>query len=228
MTYTTLPDLDHTLLDSDASELAAYNSTLRGCGVGAPGVHFDTYQQINGALWAAVERGEILPDDLRTQRFELFAAQIGLDADPETMADAFVHGLGNNGDLYPGARAVLEKLAATKTLALITNGLSKVQRTRIERLGIGHYFDAIVISAEVGFTKPGAEIFDIAFDCLGHPAKDTVLMVGDSLSSDIRGGSNYRIATCWYNPNGKTAGPDDRVTHVIKSLAYLPILVECG
>ena len=222
MAYTTvLFDFDHTLLDSDASEVAAYRQTLSNQGVANPARYFARYKQINAGLWAAVERGELLPGDVRSRRFELFVAELGLAADPHVMADDFAAGLGGHGDLYPGARQVLEQMAVLATLAMITNGLSEVQRARIERLDLEAYFDTVVISAEVGCTKPGREIFDITFEQLDHPARETVLMVGDSLSSDIRGGANYGLATCWYNPDGKTSGPDDQVTHEIASLGEL-------
>ena len=114
------------------------------------------------------------------------------------------------------------------SLALVTNGLSEVQRTRIERLDLGRYFDAVVISSEVGAAKPSTEIFDLAFELLGSPAKASALMVGDSLTSDIQGGINYGIATCWYNPNHHGAGESDRLEGFdfeIDSLDLLPGIV---
>ena len=227
MTYSTfLLDLDHTLLDSDTSEIEAYTRTLRNQGISNPMVHFPTYKTINLGLWAAVERGDMLPGDIRAKRFELLLDELGIAGDPDVMADDFVAGFAAFGDLYPESRGVLDELAAVASLALITNGLSEVQRPRIDRLGIEKYFDAIVISAEVGVTKPGPRIFDLAFDRLGNPPKGTAVMVGDSLSSDIRGGADYGIATCWYNPNGKVAGPDDVITHEIKTLGELPALAS--
>ena len=223
MTYTTiLLDIDHTLHDSDTSEVEAFSATLRNQGISDPMAHYAAYQEINLGLWAAVERGEILPAAVRSKRFELLMSELAMDGNIEQMADDFVVGFATYGDLYPGARQVLDELETRASLALISNGMSEVQRPRIERLGIEHYFDAIVISAEVGVTKPGTRIFDIAFERLGNPPKDTVLMVGDSLTSDIKGGANYGIDTCWYNPNGKIAGPDDVITHEIKSLEELP------
>jgi len=215
---TVLLDFDHTLLDSDTSEIEAYKLTLHNQGVSDPMQHFDSYKRINMALWSAAERGEILPKDVKTTRFELMASELGCEWDIDRMAEDFVVGFASYGDLYPGAIEVLEELAPRVSLALISNGLSEVQRPRIARLGIERYFDAIVISAEVGTTKPGNEIFDITFEMLGSPPKDTAVIVGDRLSSDIRGGAAYGIATCWYNPNGATAGPDDVITHEIKTL----------
>jgi 2-haloacid dehalogenase len=108
---------------------------------------------------------------------------------------------------------------------MVTNGLSDVQRARIERCGLDDYFDAVIISSEVGHTKPRGEIFDIAFERLGNPSRSSAVMIGDSLTSDIRGGSDYGIATCWYNPHGSPAGDSDVITHEVAALADLPHVV---
>ncbi len=220
-----LLDLDHTLLDSDTSELSAFEQTLLAAGVSDPENHIDAYRSINLDLWAAVERGEILPQQVKTRRFERLASQQGFDVDASQMAKDFVKGLGSNGELYEGARDVLHELSEQASLALITNGLSEVQRARIERLDIEKYFDAIVISAEVETAKPGTRIYDLTFAALGDPQKHTSLMVGDSLSSDIQGGTNYAIDTCWYNPKEKTRKPTDQITHEIRDLRELLGLV---
>jgi 2-haloacid dehalogenase len=225
--YTTvLFDLDHTLLDSDTSEALAFELALHTIGVEDPAEHFAEYDRINRALWAAVERHELMPGQVRTTRFEQLIAAAGLDADPRALADTFAAGLGCHGELYPGALEMLDALAARSSLALVTNGLADVQRARIERLGIAQYFDAVVISAEIGASKPSTGIFDIAFDRLGSPAKGDALMVGDSLSSDIQGGVNYGIATCWYNPRRRAPDVALCFEHEIVALADLPHVVQ--
>jgi YjjG family noncanonical pyrimidine nucleotidase len=222
MRYSTfLLDLDHTLFDSDTSEAAAFAQTMAVAGVDEPADYADAYRSINLELWAAVERGEMIPQQVRTRRFERLVEEHDIDADPLQLADEFVSGLGCNGELYEGARAVLEELSDTVSLALVTNGLSEVQRARIERLGINDFFDAVVISAEVGAAKPGTEIFDIVFDALDNPPKDASVMVGDNLSSDMQGGANYGIATCWYNPGGKSDKQGGQVVHEISGLEEL-------
>jgi len=223
---TVLLDFDHTLFDFDASEAAAFSLTLASAGADEPETHLDTFRHINGRLWADVERGLTNPARVQVARFEQLVEATGLDADPIAMAETFTEGLGANGELYEGAREVLACLAENCALAMITNGLSEVQRPRIERLNIGQYFDAVVISAEVGHTKPRVKIFDIAFAQLTSPAKATTVMVGDSLSSDIDGGSNFGVATCWYNPHDKTAAPKHRITHEVTTLEQLPALVN--
>lgn len=223
-----LLDLDHTLLDSDASETLAFERALASAGIADPGRYLPAYGQINRALWARVERGEIIADQVRTVRFEQLIVTTGIDASPEALADAFASGLGAYGELYPGAREVLDALDAESTvsLALVTNGLSDVQRARIERLGLGRYFDVIAISSELGTAKPAPAIFEIALAGLGAPAKRSALMVGDSLSSDIQGGRNAGIATCWYNPQRRPGGADGLVDHEIATLDTLLAFVR--
>lgn len=225
MPYTTLLfDLDHTLFDSDASEAEAFDITMRAAGLSDPASAFDAYRRINGALWEGVEAGTVQPIEVRTLRFQRLFDEIGIDADVDGMADLFVRSLGDHGDLYPGTRQVLDHLAGRARLALVTNGLSDVQRARLARLEIDDLFEAVVISSEVGVTKPRPEIFQAAFDRLGGPPKHSALMVGDSLTSDIAGGIRFGIDTCWYNPN--RAGRNGfEVTHEVTDLAAVRELV---
>jgi YjjG family noncanonical pyrimidine nucleotidase len=225
MRYTTLLfDLDHTLFDFDSSEAAAFASTLARAGVVSPNGHAGTFSEINVALWAEVESGNLTPNEVRILRFEQLVDRTAIDADPAVMADDYVAGLGAFGDLFPGARDLLEELSPDAELALISNGIGEVQRTRIARLGLERYFAAIVISGEVGTAKPGTEIFDIVFDHLGTPDKQSTLMIGDSLTSDITGGINYGIDTCWYTPNGATDAPTSG-TYRVSSLDEIPPIV---
>ena len=227
MRYSTfLIDLDHTLFDTDASEVAAFDETMRAAGIAEPDRYLEDYQRINLALWAEVERGERATSEVRTLRLERLVSEFSIPADPLQLADDFVAALGTNGDLYDGAREVLEELSENASLAMVTNGLGEVQRVRIERLGLDDFFDAIVISAEVGAAKPGKEIFEITFDALGSPELDTAVMVGDNLSSDIEGGIGYGIATCWYNPKQLSRTSDADIAHEIRDLSeLLPLVV---
>jgi YjjG family noncanonical pyrimidine nucleotidase len=229
MRYTTLLfDLDNTLFDAQTAELLAFDHALKAGGIESPRQYLPTYVEINDALWAAVERQELTPNQVQARRFADLVEAAELDADPGVLADEFVEGMGAFGDLYPGAREVLERLSSVATLALLTNGLGEIQRARIVRLGLQPLFAAIVISGEVGTAKPGSEIFDLTFEALDRPAKRSALMIGDSLSSDIAGGDNYGISTCWYNPHRKPAGPQAGVDHEIVSLDELPELAATG
>ena len=228
MPYATLLlDLDHTLFDSDASEALAFAQALAAVGIDEPARYFPTYDAINRRLWAAVERGELPTAAIKVVRWERLVATAALDADPQVLADAFLIGMGQHGELYPGAREVLAALAARADLALglVTNGLSEVQRARIARLELDAYFDAIVVSSEVGVAKPAPAIFDVAFAQLADPPRASAVMVGDSLTSDLRGGRAAGIATCWFNPHGKPAADRALIDHEIAALTELLALV---
>jgi 2-haloacid dehalogenase len=222
---TVLLDFDYTLLDSDASSQAAFHQLMTACGVTDPREHFAAFEVINMALWRQVEDHTLTPDEVHVSRFELLAPTIGSPLSPQRMADIYSEGMGANGELYPDALELLDTLAGRVSLAMVTNGVGAIQRARVARLKLDQYFDAIVISGEVGTAKPGAAIFDITFERMGGPSKADVLMVGDSLSSDIRGGSNYSIDTCWYNPAGGSVERGAAPTHVIEGLKDLSMVV---
>ncbi len=224
---TVLFDLDHTLFDSDASEAQAFAHALASAGIGDPDRHFSAYGAINRALWAAVERGELTACEVKVRRFEELVRAADLGAEPHALAEAFATGLGQFGALYPGARELLTALAARGdvALALVTNGLSEVQRVRVARLALADYFDAIVVSSEVGVAKPAPAIFDVVFAQLGGPARTTAVMVGDSLSSDLQGGRTYGIATCWYNPHRRAAADRALIDHEVDTLDGVGALV---
>lgn len=205
MPFTTiLFDLDHTLLDSDQSERLAFADTMVNIGIESNDEHLATYQRINSSLWKRVELGELSPNEVKHLRFGQLLQVLDVDADAGHMAEHYVGALGAHGQLYPGARELLDTVAGNAELALITNGLSSVQRARIERLGLADYFSAVVISGELGIAKPDPAIFHHLFAELDHPPIDECIIIGDSLSSDIAGGHNAGIATCWFNRSGSS------------------------
>ena len=231
MPYSTvLFDLDHTLLDSDASERLAFEATARSVGIDDPNRHLAAYQALNRALWKKVERGELSPNEVKTKRFEELISLICADVDPVAMSEEYVNNLGAHGDLYPGAIDVLEAVAETSELALITNGIGAVQRARIERLGIGGFFSAIAISGELGVAKPDPAIFEHVFGMLANTQDRSAggdrgaVIVGDSLSSDIMGGHNAGIATCWFNRLNETRGPIEPTMEVTALPQVVPAL----
>jgi 2-haloacid dehalogenase len=208
VTYTTvLFDLDHTLLDSDASETLAFDATMTELGVDDPAQHLGTYRSLNQALWKEVELGRLSPNDVKTLRFEQLFATLEIDGDAAQVGEMYVRGLGEHGELYSGALDMLRAVGEFAELGLITNGIGSVQRTRIARLGLDSHFAEVAVSGELGVSKPDPRIFDHLLSSLNHPDTDTTIIVGDSLSSDIAGGHNAGIATCWFNRFSAESGP---------------------
>jgi YjjG family noncanonical pyrimidine nucleotidase len=225
MRYTTLLfDLDNTLFDAASCEPAAFDYALAAGGVTDPGRYWETFTEINNALWDAVVRQELTPNEVQARRFGDLVAAAELAADPGLLANEYAVGMGAFGELYPGARDVLDRLSQKARLGLVTNGLGVVVRARVARLELEPLFDAIVISGEVGVSKPDAAIFELAFEALGRPAKPTALMIGDSISSDITGANNFGIAACWYNPASKPCPDGVNIDHEIVALDELSAL----
>lgn len=220
-------DFDHTLLDSDTSLAGAFDRSMRSAGLhDADEIArcYPDFDRINQALWRQVEAQQISPNDVRVRRFEELIGALGLDGDAVAMADAFVEGLIVCGELYDGARELLDHLAGRCRLGMVTNGIGRVQRGRLERLALGSSFEAVVISGEVGTSKPGSEIFDITCEAMGVADRSSVLMVGDSLPSDIRGAMNASIDSAWFNPNRQEAPADVVATHVVQHLGEIAAL----
>lgn len=190
-------DFDHTIFDSVESERLAFAETMQNAGIEVTADRFAQYQQINGELWRSVERGERTPDQVNVARFAYFVSTIGVDADPQALSDAFPSGLARHGELYPGVGEVLAKLAAAVPLVMVTNGISEVQRARIERLNLDQYFQDYVISGEVDVGKPDPSIFAMALDKLDALRANQVLMVGDSYTADVVGAHAAGIDIAW-------------------------------
>lgn len=220
-----LLDADGTLFDYDRSEAIALARSFRDIGVAFDPAYLPVYRDINGRLWKEFEQGEVTQARLRTKRFELLAEAMEIDVDLELLSRRYLIRLAEGTDLMAGAEALLQALHGRVGLLLITNGLAEVQRPRLVRSTIGHFFSHLIISEEVGSAKPHRPIFDVAFSRMSHPPKEQVLIVGDGLSSDIQGGSDYGIDTCWYNPERRSRPLGVQVTHEIDALdRLLPIV----
>ena len=221
-------DADNTLFDFDRAEHDALELVLVDLGAAYDESYFEVYQQINKACWRAFENGELPKNQLRTIRFERFFAHYGLVADPGDVSRKYLQKLSESAHLLEGADDLLLRLSNDYRLALVTNGLKEVQRPRFARSGIEHYFELIVVSDEIGVAKPERGFFDYVFRQIGGPRPDRVLIVGDNLNSDIRGGIQYGIDTCWYNPNGFRGEITVRPTYTIQKLEELPSILLNG
>ncbi len=208
MKYKTLLfDLDGTILDYAKSEAAALLGAYRIVfGTNPPYELLPMYQKINSSLWKEFEKGTIPIQKLKSKRFSDLFDSFKLKADPEVFSEIYLKELGEGGYLLHGALAVLESCTGRFRIGAITNGIGNVQRSRIKKAGIGKFFETVVISNDVGIAKPAPGIFAIALENMNLYNKKEILMIGDSLSSDILGGINAGIDTCWLNPLNKEPG----------------------
>ena len=198
--YCLLFDVDGTLLDFNAAEDGALRDTLAHFSLPNTEDAVSQYHDINNALWAALEQGKVRQDKLVIQRFEKLLAAFGVQGNPVEINDYYLTQLSQRADTFPGAEEALEELAEVATLAVVSNGVEKVQAGRLEKSGLGRFFDGVFVSGRVGATKPARKIFDTALNTLGIENRKKVLMIGDSLKADIAGGTE-RVST----PAGATS-----------------------
>ena len=214
-------DADGTLFDYDRAERTALEQALAQIGVSFEPGHLATYRRINQALWQGVEKGEIKPAVVKVRRFELLLEAIRVTHSPAALSAGYLECLANCSELVEDAAAVLGALHRKYRIAILTNGLTVVQRGRLGRSVIRHHVSDIIISEEIGAAKPAKEFFDTAFARLGNPSKREVLMIGDGWASDIQGAVQYGIDACWYNPGRKPRPANHQITREIASLSEL-------
>lgn len=196
-----LLDADMTLLDFERSEREALRRTLEKHGLPCTPEVEATYLKINRALWDAFARGEVDQDFLAAERFDALARVSNMDWVGARVNRDYLNGLSEEAHLLPGAMEFCRALKEMGlTLAIATNGMPVAQRGRYIRTGLDQVIPHLFISMELGVQKPMAAYFDKVCEALGITDRSRVVMVGDSLTSDIMGGNNAGIDTIWYNP----------------------------
>ena len=226
--YCILFDADNTLLNFDAAENKALAETLVNYGIEPDAETVQTYRTINEELWRQLEKGQIRREKLFGERFSRFLKAIDAAGDGVEMNRYYLEQLSTHPDLMSAeVLDVLRELSEVATLAIVSNGAQKVQTRRLAESGVMNFMEDVFISEKMGCEKPNARIFDAALRALGVENREHVLMVGDSLASDIQGGSNAGLDTCWYNPN-HTENPGKVIpTYEIASLEELyPLVME--
>ena len=221
-----LLDLDDTILDFHQSEYYAIRKTLRAFGIDPTDDICDLYSRINLAHWKALERKEITRQQLEVSRFEQLFSQLGVSADAAACGMLYYENLSAGHYFLEGAQEAVKKLSGKYRLYMVTNGTSCVQHRRIASSGIAPLFQDIFISQEMGADKPDMVFFENAIARIPDFDATKAMIVGDSISSDIRGGKNAGIATCWINPKGKTAPEHTLPDYQIQSITQLEALLE--
>lgn len=221
-----LLDLDDTLLDFHRAEAAALRRALRKMGLDPTEEVISLYSAINKHHWELLEEKKITRPELLIRRFEVLYDRLGLNLSGAETQKYYGKFLGEGHFFIPGAEALLEALRGKYRLFLVSNGNIPVQNSRLDSAGIRGYFENIFISEAVGVNKPERAFFDHCFAAIGGFVPEEAIIVGDSLTSDIRGGLNAGIRTCWFNPTGAPGRQDIVPHHQIRALEELPALLE--
>lgn len=219
-------DADNTLFDFDRTMENALESAMQYADLPFEADFHQIYQEINHQCWSDFEHGKITKNELRTLRFSLFFEAINVKYSPDLFEASYLNYLAQGAFLIDGAQALLEELHGEFRMGLVTNGLKEVQRPRLAKSGLQHYFDVVVVSDEIGHAKPHAAFFDYAFAEMRHSRREEVLMIGDNLNADIKGAAEYGLDTCWYNPQQLPNNLGIQPTYQINNLHNLRSLLS--
>lgn len=219
-------DLDDTLFDFHKAEKIALTKTLVHFGIDPTEETLALYSAINAAHWKRLELGEISREEVKVGRYRELFKTIGVECDP-VKATAYYESMLAIGHYFmPGAPEMLEELYGKYRLYIVSNGTAKVQEGRIGSSGIAKYMDGIFISQILGANKPDKQFFDICFAEIPDFSLSETVIIGDSLSSDIKGGINAGITTVWFNPKGIENDNDIKPDYTIKELSEVPGLLS--
>ena len=209
-------DIDDTLMDFQQGNRNAVNRLMDELGYHHPD-RYEQYEAINRKCWAELEAGQLSQGQLRMARFVRFFDRYPVPGDPKAAADRFVQLLGAQSILLPHALETVERIAARLPVAVVTNGMTYIQRNRLALSPLRDLVSEVVISEEAGVSKPRPGIFLLALERLGVRPREA-LMVGDGVNSDIRGANAAGIDACWYNPSGAALPEGVHAEYVIADI----------
>ena len=221
-----LLDLDDTILDFHKAEHIALSKTLRELGLEPTETVLARYSLINKAHWERLERKELTRSQVLVGRFAQLFNEYGIAVDPARCAKLYETNLSNGHYFLPGAEEALAALSKKYKLYLVSNGTAIVQAGRLKSANISHYFAKIFVSQEVGADKPDKLYFDRVFSQIDGFDPKKAIIVGDSLTSDIQGGLNAGILTCWVNPQHKQAKAELQPHYQIEGISQLEALLN--
>lgn len=221
MIKTVLFDLDETIYNFKMAERIAVSKTLRELGVEPTDYVVSQYSKYNQSQWKRLELGEITRQQVKENRYQLLFDELGVDISPKLATTIYEKNLAQGHYFIDGAEEMLKSIYKDYDLYLVSNGSKNVQDGRLASSGIAKYFKGIFISEVVGFDKPNIEFFNICFNSIPNLEKEKTVIIGDSLSSDIKGGNNAGIKTMWFNPNNSDNTTNLRIDLEIHSLSEI-------
>ncbi len=218
-------DLDDTILDFRKAEYVAIGKTIRDFGVEPTDEVRQRYHVINKWHWEQLELGKLTRAEVLENRFKVLFQELGVEVDATRCARTYEKNLSMGHWFLPGAEEAVDRLSKKYRLFLASNGTASVQKGRMTSANLYRFFERVFVSQEIGHNKPSKAYFDACFAQIPGFDPKRAIMVGDSLSSDIRGGINAGIATVWVNPEHKDCG-DVKPDYEIESLSQLEALLE--
>ena len=218
-------DLDDTILDFKKAEYIAIGKTISDFGVEPTDAVRHRYHEINKWHWEQLELGKLTRAEVLENRFKVLFTELGVEVDATAVARTYEKNLSQGHWFLPGAEEAVDSLSKKYRLFLASNGTASVQKGRMTSANLYRFFETVFVSQEIGHNKPSKAYFDACFATIPGFDREKAMIVGDSLSSDIKGGINAGIKTVWVNPDHKPYG-DIRPDYEIEALHQLPALLE--
>lgn len=218
-------DLDDTILDFHTAERVAISKTIREFGVKPTEEILSLYHEINKWHWEQLELGKLTRAEVLVNRFGVLFEKLGAAVDAPRCAKIYEKNLSTGHWFLPGAEEAVERLSKKYRLFLASNGTAVVQKGRMTSANLYRFFETVFVSQDIGHNKPSKAYFDACFASIPGFDKERAMIVGDSLSSDIKGGINAGIKTVWVNPDHKDSG-NVKPDYEIEYLYQLESLLE--
>ena len=221
-------DIDGTLLDFTVAESYALKRCFRLFGLGeCTDEMVARYSVINRKYWKMLERGEITKPEVLHRRYAEFFTQEGIPLpDIDALNREYQVLLGDKIVFHDDGLQIVRQLRPLVRQYAVTNGTVRAQRKKLRLSGLEDVFDGVFISDEIGYEKPTTDFFDVVFRAIGPVPKDQVMIIGDSLTSDMQGGNNAGIRCCWYHPRQDHRDTGSlRLDYEIADLHEIPALL---
>lgn len=219
---TILWDVDNTLLDFDYSCRGALKQGFYTMGIEITEEMIERYFQINDGYWKRFEKGEVTKEQVLNNRFADFFKEYDLLDYPQVSVQAFRQeyqkNLVNIYSYLDDSLTICKALQTKFKQYIVTNGVASTQRSKIGLSGFSEVMEDLFISEEIGAPKPHAEFFENCLSKIEEKNRSKILLVGDSLSSDIKGANMAGIKACWYNPKEKELPAEYSVDYEITDL----------
>lgn len=215
-------DADDTLFDFPKSAAQAFSVMCQSNDIPETPETYQLYDAINAVLWAEFEQGKISKDFVTHERYVRFLRHLNLNRDPSKCNRDYLSALGEATFPLPHAEEVCQTLFDRgHLLYIVTNAVASVQKRRLQQCTFSHLFKDVFISEEAGAAKPSKAYFDYVCTRIPGLTPENALIIGDSLTTDIRGANNAGLPCCWVNPQKKPAPSDLIINYEIQSLPEL-------
>ena len=221
MKKTILLDLDNTIIDFNECARHSIMDIFQDLGFHYDENVFDTFITENVKIWKRLELGEIDKLYLRANRWNIILGKLGIDYDGTIIEERFENGVAKGAYPVEYAYELLQYLYNKYDIYVVSNGFRFVQESRVKIGKFDKYFKELFLSEDIGIQKPDIRFFDYCYEKLGSPPKEELILIGDSLSADIKGGNNFGIDTIWFNKNNAPAPSDIIPTYTVEKLSQI-------